>query len=74
MIYRYIIAKFKRFDEENTLSGDIMAKKRLLDYEEAQSEIFKALKEIKCNSDELRKIIEERLKVEHDKQEKEASE
>lgn len=53
--------------------GEIMAKKRLLTYEEAGREISKVLGEIKRNSEELRKLVAERLEVKHDNRKKEAS-
>lgn len=52
---------------------EIMVKKRLLSYEEAEREIFKVLGEVKRNSEELRKLVEERLEVERDNREKEAA-
>ena len=53
--------------------GEIMAKKRLHTYEEAEREISKVLGEIKRNSDELRKLVAERLEVKRDNRKKEAS-
>ena len=50
-----------------------MAKKRLLTYEEAGREISKVLGEIKRNSEELRKLVAERLEVKRDNRKKEAS-
>ncbi len=50
-----------------------MAKKPLHTYEEAEREISKVLGEIKRNSEELRKLVAERLEVKRDNRKKEAS-